>query len=128
MVKDRRPGPGMPFLDSDPCAEGGLFISARVFFPDAIHGWMTGRMDGENFTTTTSLMHRCVISTMFGSCFSFKKKLLSFLFLFNFYVFSVFIIILYNKNKVFLFHFCIFVYLDASLKFGGRRHTSFFFR
>jgi hypothetical protein len=26
--------PGMPFLDSDTCAEGGrLFISARVFFP-----------------------------------------------------------------------------------------------
>jgi hypothetical protein len=35
MVKDRRPGPGMPFLDSDTCTErggGGLFISARVFF------------------------------------------------------------------------------------------------
>jgi hypothetical protein len=27
-------GPGMPFLDSDTCAEGGgLFISARVFLP-----------------------------------------------------------------------------------------------
>jgi hypothetical protein len=26
-------GPGMPFLDSDTCAERGLFISARVFFP-----------------------------------------------------------------------------------------------
>ncbi len=49
-------------------------------------------------------------------------------FIFYFYVFSVFIIILYNKNKVFLFHFCIFVYLDASLKFGERRHTSFFFK
>ncbi len=32
-------------------------------------------------------------------------------------MFSAFIIISYNKNKVFLFHFCIFVYLDASLKF-----------
>jgi len=31
-------------------------------------------------------------------------------------VFSLFIIILYNKNKVFLFHFYIFVYLDASLE------------
>jgi hypothetical protein len=42
-------GPGMPFLDSDTCAEGGegLFISARVSsLYDAIHGWMTGRMDG----------------------------------------------------------------------------------
>jgi len=28
------PGSGMPFLDSDTCAGGGgLFISARVFFP-----------------------------------------------------------------------------------------------
>jgi hypothetical protein len=27
-------GPGMPFLDSDTCAEGGgLFISVRFFFP-----------------------------------------------------------------------------------------------
>jgi hypothetical protein len=26
-------GPGMPFLDSHTCAEGGLFISARVLFP-----------------------------------------------------------------------------------------------
>jgi hypothetical protein len=42
-------------------------------------------------------------------------------------MFFIFIIILYNKNKVFLFHFCIFVYLDASLKFGERRRTSFFF-
>jgi hypothetical protein len=41
---------------------------------------------------------------------------------------DVFIIILYNKNKMFLFHFCIFVYLDASLKFGERKHTSFFFK
>jgi hypothetical protein len=31
-------------------------------------------------------------------------------------------------TPVFLFHFCIFVYLDASLKFGERRHTSFFFK
>jgi hypothetical protein len=59
--------------------------------------------------------------------FSFFKKNLSFLFLY-FYVFSVFIIIFYNKNIVFLFHFCIFVYLDASLKFGEIRHTSFFFK
>jgi hypothetical protein len=68
------------------------------------------------------LMHRCVILTMFDSCFSF------FLNCYLFYVFSVFIIMLYNKNKVFLFHFCIFVYLDASLKFGERTHTSFFLK
>ncbi len=41
-------------------------------------------------------------------------------------MFSVLIIILYSKTKMFFFHFCIFVYLDVSLKFGERRHTSFF--
>jgi len=60
-----------------------------------------------------------------GSCFSFKNF---YLFYLLFLVFFVFIIILYIKNKVFLFHFCIFVYLDASLKFGERRHTAFFFK
>ncbi len=30
---------------------GGLFISSLY---DAIHGWMTGRMDGKSFMTTTS--------------------------------------------------------------------------
>jgi hypothetical protein len=53
-----------------------------------------------------------------------KRAFLFFIFYFN--VYSVFI--LYNKNKVFIFHFYIFVYLDASLKFGKRRHTSFFFK
>jgi hypothetical protein len=72
-------------------------------------------------------MHRCVISTMFGSCFRFFFELLSFI-LFYLYVFSGFLIIFYNKNKMFLFHFCIFVYLDASLKFRERRNTSFFFK
>jgi hypothetical protein len=33
-------GPGMLFLDSDTCAEGGLFISVRVFFPVWCHPWM----------------------------------------------------------------------------------------
>jgi hypothetical protein len=46
MVKDRRPGPGMPFLDSDTCAERGLFISARVFFPVLCHPWMDDGTDG----------------------------------------------------------------------------------
>jgi hypothetical protein len=50
MVKDRRPGPGMPFLDSDTCAEGGLFISVFSSLYDAIHGWMTGQMDGWRVT------------------------------------------------------------------------------
>jgi hypothetical protein len=44
--------PDMPFLDSDPCAERGLFISARVFFPVWCHPWMDDGMDGwmESFT------------------------------------------------------------------------------
>jgi hypothetical protein len=48
MVKDRRPGPGMPFLDSYTCAEGGgyLFLPGFSLLYDAIHGWMMGRMDG----------------------------------------------------------------------------------
>ncbi len=55
MVKDRRPGPGMPFLDSDTCAEGGyLFLPGFSSLYNAIHGWMTRRMDGKSFTTTTS--------------------------------------------------------------------------
>jgi hypothetical protein len=46
MVKDWRPGPGMPFLDSDACAEGGyLFLPGFSSLYDAIHGWMTGRME-----------------------------------------------------------------------------------
>jgi hypothetical protein len=41
------PGPGMPFLESDTCAGGGnLFLSGFSSLYDAIHGWMTGRMDG----------------------------------------------------------------------------------
>jgi hypothetical protein len=46
MVKDRRPRPGMPFLYSDTCAEGGLFIFARVFFPVWCHPWMDDGTDG----------------------------------------------------------------------------------
>ncbi len=46
MVKDRRLGPGMCFLDIDTCAERGVFISARVFFPVWCHPWMDDGMDG----------------------------------------------------------------------------------
>jgi hypothetical protein len=49
-------------------------------------------------------------------------------FLLFFYEFSVFIIIWYNKIKVFLFHFCNFVYLDASLKFGEKKTHLIFFQ
>jgi hypothetical protein len=48
MVNDWRPGPGMPFLDSDTCAEVGgyLFLPGFSSLYEAILGWMTGRMDG----------------------------------------------------------------------------------
>jgi hypothetical protein len=41
------PGLGMPFLNSDTCAEGVIYF-CQGFLPlyDAIHGWMTGQMDG----------------------------------------------------------------------------------
>ncbi len=43
-------GPGMPFLDNDTCAEGGLFIFVKVFFLVWCHPWMddetNGWMDG----------------------------------------------------------------------------------
>ncbi len=54
------PGPGMLFLDSDTCAEGGgLFISAWVFFPVWCHPWMDDGMDWWKAswkTTTTSFI------------------------------------------------------------------------
>jgi hypothetical protein len=45
----------MPSLDSDTCAKRGgyLFLPGFSSLYDAIHGWMTGRMDGKSFTTTT---------------------------------------------------------------------------
>ncbi len=39
------PGLGMPFLDSDTCAKGGLFIFAKVFFPVWCHSWMDDGMN-----------------------------------------------------------------------------------
>jgi hypothetical protein len=57
MVKDRRPGPGMPFLHSDTCAEGAggyLLLPGFSSLYDAIDGWMTGWMDGKSFMTMTS--------------------------------------------------------------------------
>ncbi len=60
-----------------------------------------------------------------GSCFNFFQKLL---FLNFFYVLYVFIIILNNKNKSVSFSLLYIFNLDASLKFGERRHTSFFFK
>jgi hypothetical protein len=48
MVKDRRLGLGMAFLDSNTCAEVGGYLLLPGFSSlyDAIHGWMMGRMDG----------------------------------------------------------------------------------
>jgi hypothetical protein len=40
-------GPGMPFLDSRGGGRGGyLFPPGFSSLYDAIHGWMTGQMDG----------------------------------------------------------------------------------
>jgi hypothetical protein len=55
-------GPGMPFLDSDTCTEGGgviYFLPGFSSLYDVIHGWMTGRMGGwkaSRKTTTTSFI------------------------------------------------------------------------
>jgi hypothetical protein len=61
MIKDRRLGPDMPFLDSDTCAEEGgevyLFLAGFSSLYDAIHGWMTGRMDEKSFTTRHPLLY-----------------------------------------------------------------------
>jgi hypothetical protein len=43
-------GPGVPLLDSDTCAKrvgGYLFLPGFSSLYDAIHEWMTGRMDGK---------------------------------------------------------------------------------
>jgi hypothetical protein len=49
MIKDWRPGLGMPFVEGDTCAGGRggyLFLPGFSSLYDAIHGWMTGRMNG----------------------------------------------------------------------------------
>jgi hypothetical protein len=73
MVKDWRPGPGMPFLDSDTCLERGVYLFLPRFSSlyDAIHGWMTGWMDGKNFTITTSFT---ICKTWFGLYLVYGKK------------------------------------------------------
>jgi hypothetical protein len=43
MVKDWRPGLGMPFVDSDTCTEGGGLL---IFFPVWCHPWMDDGTDG----------------------------------------------------------------------------------
>ncbi len=48
MVKDRRLGPGMPFLDSDTCAEGGVIYFCQGFLPcmmPSMDGWRDGWME-----------------------------------------------------------------------------------
>ncbi len=55
---------------------------------------------------TPCLMHRCVISIMFGSCFSFFLKLLSCLF----FIFMCFLLLLFCKIKIKCFFFT-FVFL-----------------
>jgi len=62
---------------------------------------------------TPCLMHRCVISTMFGSCFSFLFKILSFIF----YIFMCFLFLLLLfiiKIKCFFFTFVfLFIWMQV---------------
>jgi hypothetical protein len=49
MVKDQRLGPGMPFLDSNTCAEGRVIYFCQGFLPcmmPSMDGWRDGWMDG----------------------------------------------------------------------------------
>ncbi len=53
MVKDWRPGPGMPFLNSDTCAKGGggggVICLCQGFLPcmmPSMDGWMDDGTDG----------------------------------------------------------------------------------
>ncbi len=57
VVKDRRPGPGMPFLDNDTCVGGGLIYFCQGFLPcmmPSMDGWRDEWMDGKSLTITTS--------------------------------------------------------------------------
>ncbi len=98
--------------DSQPSFFLFLFCLSYIYIYTSWYPWPSGTVKSPGFFKL-------------GSCFSFFFNFNFFLF---FNVFSVFIMIFYNKNKVFLFHFYIFVYLDASLKFGERRYTSLFFK
>ncbi len=63
---------------------------------------------------TPCLMHRCVISTMFGSCFSFFLKLLSFLFIFIFMCFLFLLLFCEIKIKCFFFTFVfLFIWMQV---------------
>jgi hypothetical protein len=44
---------------------GYLFLPGFSSLYDAIHGWMTGRMDGKSFTTTTSFTYIVIHVSMF---------------------------------------------------------------
>jgi hypothetical protein len=62
---------------------------------------------------TPCLMHMCVISTMFGSCFSFLKKLLSFIF-FIFMSFLLLLLFCIIKIKCFCFTFVfLFIWMQV---------------
>ncbi len=60
-------GPGIPFLDSDTCAEGGFFISARVFFPVWCHPWMNDETNGWNDGWTGHVMKKASRKTTMTS-------------------------------------------------------------
>jgi len=67
----------------------GVKISSKI---DLKSGYTNFLWNNKILVWTLCLMHRCVISTLFRSCFSFFYKTFIF-FYFYFYVFFVFIII-----------------------------------
>ncbi len=107
---------------------GVLFIFVRVFFPVWCQPWMDDKTDGWTghmmkklhekwpgrlllyviLVWTPCPIHRCVISTLFGSCFSFFLKLLSCLkkFLIVKLFFSFFIYSFFLFKNIYLVFFC----------------------
>jgi hypothetical protein len=70
-------------------------------------------MQSNAIVWTSCLMHRCVISTMFGSCFSFLKRLLSFLFfIFMCFLFLLLFCIIKIKCLFFTFVF-LFIWMQV---------------
>ncbi len=94
-------------------------------------GWAKGPTEHEQIMQshaivwTPCLMHRCVISTMFGSCFSLKKRLISFLF-FIFMCFLFLLLFCIIKIKCFFFTFVfLFIWMQVwSLEKEDTPHSS----
>jgi hypothetical protein len=51
-------GPGMPFLDSDTCTQGGVIYFCQGFLPcmmPSMDGWTDGSRDEKSFTTSFTI-------------------------------------------------------------------------